>query len=129
METDGLVWARVAAVADRMRRPVPGPPEPEWARRAGELEAANRLEEAERTILEAVPHLGAIASVAELYATRMRRLARSGDPAGAAEARIRAREWIIHYASQATSGGEGAALSLERDQFLARLEARAEGGA
>jgi len=100
--------------------------EPEWWRRARALEAAGRLEEAERAITGAVDHIGASASVAELYAQRMQRLAEQGDAAGAAAAGDKAEQWIRSYASQATSGGEGAALSLERDEFLARIGRPAE---
>ena len=43
------------------------------------------------------------------------------DPAKAREARKQAADWAWTYASYATSGGEGAALSYERDQFLTSL--------
>ena len=95
--------------------------QPEWWRQAQALELEGRLEEAERAITEAVDHVGAYASVAELYAQRMRRLAAAGDEAGALAAGDKAEEWIRAYAGSATSGGEGAALSLERDEFLAEI--------
>lgn len=94
---------------------------PEWWRRAQALERQGALTEAEEAILAAVPHLGAYASVARLHAERMRRLTLAGDAAGAAEARAKAVDWIHSYASMATSGGEGVALSLERDAFLDEL--------
>lgn len=94
---------------------------PAWWRSAVALERAGDLEAAERTILAAVDHIGASATVAELYAQRMERLARAGDEAGSRDAGDRAEAWIRSYASQATSGGEGAALSMERDDFLARI--------
>ncbi|HEX5632304.1 MAG TPA: hypothetical protein VFX50_03715, partial [Gemmatimonadales bacterium] len=54
---------------------------PEWWRRAKALEALDRLAEAESTIEDAVRHIGAPASVATLYAERMRRLHAAGDTA------------------------------------------------
>jgi len=68
-----------------------------------------------------VDHIGAAIQVAELYRHRMLRLLREGDSAGAEAARDQAARWAHHYAACATSGGEGAALSRERDAFLARL--------
>jgi hypothetical protein len=94
---------------------------PAWAVRAYELEAHGRFDEAEQLINDSVPHIGAAASIAGMYAERMRRLRAEGDIEGAADARARAEKWIRYYASQATSGGEGVALSRERDQFLAAL--------
>jgi hypothetical protein len=81
------------------------------------LEAEGRLAEAEAVINDCVPHIGATASVAQLYALRMSRLLAAGDRIGALEAFRAAVRWISYYASQATSGGEGAALSRERDRF------------
>jgi len=95
--------------------------QPAWWQQARALEREGRFEEAERAITDAVNHLGAYASVAELYAQRMRRLMEAGDDAGALEARTRAADWIRAYAGLATSGGEGAALSLERDAFLTEI--------
>jgi hypothetical protein len=95
--------------------------EPDWWHRARALEALDRLEEAEAAITDAVPHIGAPASVATLYAERMRRLQAAGDVEGARDACRRAEQWITYYASLATSGGEGMALSRERDAFLVAL--------
>ena len=104
----------------------PGPdPEfagqPDWWRDAVLHERADRLEEAEQAILTAVDHIGAYSSVAHLYEERCARLARAGRDADAASARDRAIHWLYAYAGSATSGGEGAALSLERDQRIAAL--------
>lgn len=97
--------------------------ESEWWRSAVALESQDRLEEAEKVINEAVLHLGAAASVAELYALRMDRMLQAQDTVGALDAFRRADRWIAFYAAQATSGGEGAALSRERDQFRRSLVA------
>ncbi|WP_395703511.1 hypothetical protein [Aquabacterium sp.] len=94
---------------------------PDWWMAALLLERANRLREAEECINHAVDHIGASLQVAELYRQRMLRLLREGDNAGADQSRAMAVRWVHHYAASATSGGEGAALSRERDAFLARL--------
>ncbi|HSW07977.1 hypothetical protein [Aquabacterium sp.] len=94
---------------------------PDWWMAALLLERANRLNEAEDCITSAVDHIGAALQVAELYRHRMLRLLREGDNAGADHARTQAVRWVQHYAASATSGGEGVALSRERDAFLARL--------
>lgn len=104
--------------------PVPEPAAeagPDWWRQALALEAENRLAEAEAAISNACPHIGCAASTAELYRRRMLRLKQAGDEAGALAAFQNSSQWISFYASQATSGGEGAALSLQRDEFHARL--------
>lgn len=95
---------------------------PLWWRKAVALEAADRLEDAEQSILKGVDHIGAASSVAHLYKLRMLRLKEAGDKAGAKEAFRKADHWMVTYASWATSGGEGTALSRERDQFLAELK-------
>ena len=94
---------------------------PDWWRAALALEEAGRCEEAERAIREAVPHIGAAASIAEMYARRMRVLQRAGDEPRAIEAFKNAVDWMGTYAGWATSGGEGEALSRERDDFRAAL--------
>jgi len=92
-----------------------------WWQEAQELEAQGKFAEAERTILDAVPDLHAAMMVAELYSRRMQRLKSAGDESGAGEAFGNAEHWIYFFASQATSGGEGLALSRERDAFLREL--------
>ena len=61
-------------------------------------------------------------ATAQLHRERMLRLQEAGDLAGARAAFEKASDWICSYAGFATSGGEGAALSLERDEFLASLQ-------
>ena len=65
--------------------------------------------------------MGVLISIAEMYRQRMQRLRLAGDLAGAAQARAKAVEWACSYAGSATSGGEGAALSHERDIFIEGL--------
>lgn len=101
-------------------RPIDGP---QWWRDAQQLEREERCAEAERLIEVHVPHAGAPVSIAELYKRRMVRLLAAGDRDGAAAAFRRADESMWSYASGATSGGEGAARSLERDDFHGELVA------
>lgn len=96
---------------------------PAWWTRALALEAENRMTEAEQLLKESIPHLSFAAQISDLYAHRMNRLMHLGDVPGAVQARADAINWIHFYASQATSGGEGAALSVERDAVLAALKA------
>ena len=100
--------------------PIWGNP-PAWWHQALALEAQDKLEAAEDVIMQGAQHIGGASSVAEMYARRMRRFQRAGDEARALEAFKQANQWISYYASLATSGGEGAALSLERDQFRSGL--------
>jgi hypothetical protein len=94
---------------------------PDWLTQAEALEREDRLIEAEDLIRNPVPHQGFAISIAEMYRRRMLRLSANGASAGAAEARQKASDWAYFYASQATSGGEGLALSAERDEFLQGL--------
>ena len=84
--------------------------EPEWMQRAQQLEREDRLEEAEQLIRDAIQTLHYAITTAELYRRRWIRL-RESDPIRAAEARKQAANWAHAYASSATSGGEGVALS------------------
>ncbi len=97
--------------------PVEGPP---WWQRAVQLERADRLEEAERLLQDSIPSLHFAIQTAELYRLRWLRL-REREPEKAKHARQKAADWAGRYASYATSGGEGATLSRERDEFLRSL--------
>ena len=101
---------------------------PVWLNRARELEAEGRFEDAENVVRNAVPHLSFAYVIAEMYRDRMLLLMEQGDGAGAKDAFERARGWAVFYASQATSGGEGVALSAERDEFLRHLKAAFDAG-
>jgi len=107
---------------------VPGPGKnaaseagPEWLRQAGNAEGPDRIEVLEQQIQRDAQHIGAAASIAEMYAQRMRIFQRAGNEPRAVAAFKLAAKWMWTYASQATSGGEGEALSRERDQFHAAL--------
>lgn len=92
-----------------------------WSRTAQSMEAPDRLEAIEEEMQASIHHIGVAASIAEMYAERMRAFQRAGNEARAIAAFKLAVDWMDSYASSATSGGEGAALSLERDQFHAAL--------
>ena len=92
-----------------------------WARAAQSTEGPDRLEAMEEELRQSIPNIGVAASIAELYAQRMRTFQRAGNEPRAIAAFKLAVDWMGTYASWATSGGEGAALSHERDQFHAAL--------
>lgn len=100
---------------------------PAWWHRAAALEAAGELDAAETLLRESIPHLHFAYATADLYRLRMLRLQAAGDAAGAGDAFRRSGDFIRFYAGLATSGGEAAALSDERDAFLARLDAEYRG--
>lgn len=93
----------------------------DWDRLARSTEGPDRLEDVEEEMRKAFDHIGVAASIAEIYAERMRAFQRAGNEARAIAAFKLAVEWMATYAGWATSGGEGAALSYERDQFRAAL--------
>jgi hypothetical protein len=95
--------------------------EPSWWREAVRFELADRLEEAEQTILKALDHIGVYSQIALLYELRYARLRAANRTEEAKAAKKRAIEWLYTYASSATSGGEGTALSNERDQRIRAL--------
>jgi hypothetical protein len=96
--------------------------QPDWWRDAVLLERADKLEDAEQTILKALDHIGVYSSLAHLYELRIGRLNNEGRDKESVAARDRAVHWLDVYASSATSGGEGAALSYERDQRKRALD-------
>jgi hypothetical protein len=96
---------------------------PDWWRKARALESADRLDEAEEAIRNGIPNLYFAIATASMYRDRMIRLKAAGDTAGAEAAYKQAISFAYFYASLATSGGEGMALSGERDAFPKELEA------
>lgn len=104
------------AAADPHRAQWPG-----WAHEARRLEDAGEVAAAEEMIKKSVNHNGYAASIAEMHARRMRAFQRAGDEPRAVEAFKKAVDWMRGYASSATSGGEGAALSQEADDFQESL--------
>ena len=96
---------------------------PAWWQKARKLEAEDTLEAAEAVIKDGVPNLYFASATADLYRLRMLRMKAAGDAAGAREAFDKSEHFIWFMASLATSGGEGAALSWERDRFMKQLVA------
>lgn len=96
---------------------------PAWWIMARKLEAENKLKEAEAAIKDGVHNLYFAHATAELYRLRMLRMMEAGDKAAALEAFRKSESFIWFMASLATSGGEGAALSHERDKFMKQLVA------
>ena len=92
-----------------------------WARAAQSTDGPDRLEAIEEEMRRSIDHIGVAASIAEMYAQRMRAFQRAGNEPRAIAAFKLAVDWMGTYAGWATSGGEGAALSYERDQFRAAL--------
>ena len=95
--------------------------QPDWWRKAVLLERENKLEEAEQLMMKAVDHIGIYSSIAHMYEMRVGRLRSAGEEDLANEAGERAIHWLRVYAGSATSGGEGAALSRERDERIRSL--------
>ncbi|MBL8752501.1 MAG: hypothetical protein JNK15_04295 [Planctomycetes bacterium] len=94
---------------------------PDWWCAAVRLERNGDLAAAEQSILRAIDHHGAPMQVAHLYELRGHRLRTLGDVAGARTAYETSGAWMDRMASGATSGGEGEALSRQRDEHRARL--------
>ena len=92
-----------------------------WNRAAQSTDGPDRLEAMEEEMRRAIDHIGVAASIAEMYAQRMRAFQSAGNEPRAIAAFKLAVDWMGTYAGWATSGGEGAALSYERDQFRAAL--------
>lgn len=97
--------------------------DPNWFEQVVDLEKRGQFEEAASLVRLALPRYGAPYTVAEMYCERMVRLKKDGDEAGAIFCFQRADFWIFLYASYATSGGEGAALTMERKRFRESLVA------
>ena len=105
----------------RKRLTAPGAGPPAWWIDAQALEAQGKVEEAVELVGRECDLQGAIISQAELWARALHRRLEAGDRAGAKHAWRKSRDYACAYAASATSGGEGAALSGERDAFLAQL--------
>jgi hypothetical protein len=95
--------------------------QPDWWRDAVLLERANKLDEAEQLILNALDHNGVFSSIAHMYELRVARLNSEGRDKEAKAALDRVVHWLDVYAASATSGGEGTAFSRERAERLRAL--------
>ena len=88
---------------------------------AQSMDGPDQLTAVEEAMRKKIDHIGVAASIAEMYAKRMRAFQRAGNEPRAIAAFKLAVDWMATYAGWATSGGEGEALSYERDQFRAAL--------
>lgn len=97
--------------------------EPEWWVAALKLEAAGKLAEAEAVIRQALDprREPSAAQIAHLYELRCRRLVKLGGFAAAHIAADKGYSFMREYASGATSGGEGSALSREAENYRTSL--------
>jgi hypothetical protein len=95
---------------------------PDWYQEAVRLEQQDRLEEAERLIEKRINNLYSAICIAEMYRDRWLRLKRQGRQEDAEAARQKSADWAWNLAAGATSGGEGVALSRQRDEFLRTLD-------
>ncbi len=93
----------------------------EFLTRVEAMELAGELKAMEEAIMKRDNALWSCCHVAEMYRRRMIRLKDAGDIAGAEEAFSKSYDWMCTFASCATSGGEGAANSLARDEHLESL--------
>lgn len=91
--------------------------DPTWWREARNTAGPDRQEDVENSMRAEIQHIGVAASIAEMYAQRMRAFQQEGNEPRAVAAFKLADDWMSTYAGWATSGGEGAALSRERDEF------------
>ncbi len=93
----------------------------EWWLADPGMDGPDRREDLEDAMRNAFDNIGVAHSIAEMYANRMRAFRRAGHEPRAVAAFRFAVDWMETYASWATSGGEGVALSYARKQFHAAL--------
>jgi hypothetical protein len=105
----------------RKRLTDPGAGPPAWWIAAQALEEEGRIEEAVALVDRECRFQGTLITQAELWQRTMSRRLAAGDREGARQAWSKSRDFAYSYAASATSGGEGAALSGERDAFLSQL--------
>jgi hypothetical protein len=79
------------------------------------------IKQQELAVLDSSDQLGVFASLADLWRKRTESLYRAGRIQEAIAAYHRGAMWAWRYAAGATSGGEGAALSRERDNLIRDL--------
>jgi hypothetical protein len=97
----------------------------DWWKKAQELEAADKLAEAEEVIAAAMsPRRDPWdAQTAELYELRCKRLLREGKIEAAKAAAQKGYDFMLMYAAGSTSGGEGTARSREAEEYRRNLDA------
>lgn len=93
----------------------------EFLKHVETLELAGELKAMEDAIMKRDNSLWSCCHVADMYRRRMIRLKDAGDIAGAEAAFSKSYDWMCTFASCATSGGEGMANSMARDEHLEKL--------
>jgi hypothetical protein len=94
----------------------------EFSQMSDRLDRADQMAEVERIMKDSIPYAQYALEIATVYRGRWRRFKAAGEVVRAEEARKEASSWAYTFAGFATSGGEGAAFSYERDQFLKTLK-------
>lgn len=117
------IVARVVAWARRVQNADLQVISAEWMYQQRFLAEIEPIKAEELSLLDSINHLGVFASLAELWRKRTATLAKAGRQKEAIAAFHRGAMWAWRYAAGATSGGEGAALSLERDKLIVELRA------
>lgn len=115
-----IEWLRQHLECEPIAVDEPSAPEPWWTR-VKKLRERGLLDEAVSVAERDGDRAEALLVQAELHVERMRRAEAAGQSDIAREAWHRASACACTYAASATSGGEGAARSLERDRVLAQL--------
>ena len=94
----------------------------EYSKLIDRLDLADQMEEVEKLIKDSNPYAYYALEIATVYRGRWRRFKAAGEVVRAEQAREAASDWAHTFAGFATSGGEGAAFSYERNQFLKTLK-------
>lgn len=113
-------WLRQHLLYEPIEIVEPASAEP-WWKRAAKLRERGLLDEAIVVVKRDGDRAEALLVEADLHVERMHRAQAAGEVQVAREAWQSASACAYAYAASATSGGEGAARSIERDRFLARL--------
>jgi hypothetical protein len=83
--------------------------------------ASEGLTAEEQRFKDEIPNAYYALAIAEMYRSRWANYSAEGKVEEAEAARQNVADWAYAFAGMATSGGEGAAFSYERDQFLRSL--------
>jgi len=92
-----------------------------WKMLLEQLAAEGRFAEFEALARQNIPNAWFALYIAEMHAGRLSQYQADGNHVAALAAHAAAESWARTFASMATSGGEGAAFSRERDELLRLL--------
>lgn len=116
----GLVRDSMSCTTLASPKPLRDAHEPWWTR-VQKLRSQGNLDEAVSVAERDGDRAEVLIVQADLHAERMRRASAAGQLDVAREAWKKAADCAYAYAASATSGGEGAARSMDRDRILAEL--------